>query len=884
MQPVEIKTRWAASVHPDNPLPEYPRPQLVRKGWRNLNGAWSYAITSLGVTKPSHYDGVILVPYPLESALSGVQRALRPDQLLWYRRVISMGTGNRGKKILLHFGAVDYRATVYVNDREIGTHSGGYQNFTFDITDALKAGTNNLVVKVFDPTDNGPNPHGKQTLRPEGILYTATSGIWQTVWLEVVPQTYIDSVSTTPDLDHSQVLVQAHVDGLDKDYSLQATVKGGNAVVVSQTLDGMTTLRIGNPRTWSPDDPFLYDIDVRLLRHGKVLDEVKSYFGLRKIEMKKDKLGKERIFLNGRYTYNLGVLDQGFWPDGLYTAPTDDALKFDIQAAKAMGFNTIRKHVKVEPQRWYYYCDKLGMLVWQDMVPPARATAEAHTEFEQEIGDTLTQLRNHPSVIMWVLFNEGWGAYDQERLARWIKAVDPSRLLNAHSGANLQHVSEWERHLDPPTLSRLMSGDSAPLIDEMKKGGAVDPQSWSGGDLMDIHVYPDPVFPAVESDQVRAIGEHGGLGVPIEGHTWTVLAGWGYESVTLDQMAKAYADMVGKLQSLEEQGLSASIYTQPYDVEREQNGLMSYDRAVIKIPLVTLKTINSRIVPTAHNYTAATKGFSVENVDRTPEAQRYATLLEDYKEGNRSVSLLKRLSALAIKQGDQGRASAVESEFIARTPWPYSKDVWAFILEVTRTSHDKGFEILRTRADQADAVLGENAAELAIRNVIGREEIAPYTSDHDHEPNWASIEKNTIGRYGVLGAEKVYGAEMIQYLDKKDWVNFGKYYMLYFETASGRSEYPIPTLSYELLTHVTDRKVLETATRVCGSMLNWRDLRGENNPTDVDTYANLLYKTGRHREALEWEEKAVGLSQGRDKEIVDHLAKMRAGQPTWATT
>lgn len=881
-QPLQIPTRWTASVTPDNALREYPRPQLVRQNWQNLNGLWNYAITPIEISKPTRYDGNILVPYPLESALSGVQKSLRPDQLLWYRRTIAMESMSEGRRVLLHFGGVDYQTSVYVNSREVGTHTGGYQSFTFDITDALKPGENELVVKVLDPTDVGPNPHGKQALHPQGIRYTSSSGIWQTVWLELVPPAYIENVTTTPDLDRGQLNVQVEMQGAQEGYTVEAIAKNGSAVVSRHTVNGSATLQIKHPHLWSPDDPFLYDLQVRLLRGSEVVDEVKSYFGMRKIEVRKNNVGIEQIFLNDRYTYNLGVLDQGFWPDGLYTAPTDEALKFDIQAIKAMGFNTIRKHVKVEPDRWYYYCDKLGVLVWQDMVPPGNGTSEAHAEFEREAGENLAQLHNHPSIVTWVLFNEGWGAYNQGRLAHWIKTLDPSRLLDAHSGPNIEHMAEWERHLDPSTLSKVLSGDSEPIVRELRLGGFQEPANWTGSDMTDVHVYPDPEIPPAQAGRARVLGEHGGIGVPIEGHTWNNIAGFGYVEVTPEQMARTYKGMVRKLKLLQTLGLSGSIYTQPFDVEGEQNGLMTYDRAVIKIPVGVIDGINSEIVPKPRNYIAATRGFTANNTDLASEAQRYAKLVAQYRKGDRNLSFLRQLSMAAIQQRDQALATEAGNEFIDRLPQPYSKDAWDFIQAVTRTSRDRGFDILRAQTEDVDAAMGENAAESTIRQVIGREEIDPYTSGRDSSPDWASIEKKTRAKYGVLGAEKVYGAEMIYYLGKEDWASFSKYYMLYFETATSRSEYSISDLSYTLLRYVVDADVLEAAAKVCGSSVDLEDTRGESDPIAIDTYANLLYKLGKKQEALEWEERAEQLSQGRDQDIAGHLKKMKAGQPTWS--
>jgi Glycosyl hydrolases family 2, sugar binding domain/Glycosyl hydrolases family 2/Glycosyl hydrolases family 2, TIM barrel domain len=885
MQPLQIQTRWAADVNPSNALPDYPRPQMMRGRWQTLNGLWNYAITAKDTVLPSQYAGTILVPYPLESALSGVRKSLKPTQLLWYRRAIMLRPEEAlGKRTLLHFGAVDYQASVYVNGFEVGSHTGGYQSFTFDITNQLKSGNNELIVKVSDPTDTGSNPHGKQSLDPREIFYTSSSGIWQTVWLETVPQTYVASLTMTPDVDHELLYLRVSLGGPINGYVTQATVMEGLSIVSrvdSKIVNGCITLPIRHPRLWSPGNPFLYDLKVRLLKGDRIVDEVKSYFGMRKVEVKKDPQGMERIFLNGRYTYNLGTLDQGFWPDGLYTAPTDAALKFDIQAIKAMGFNTIRKHIKVEPDRWYYYCDKLGMLVWQDMVPPGNSTTEARVEFEKEVKENLAQLNNHPSIVTWVLFNEGWGAYNQKRLAQWIKSLDPTRLLDAHSGPNVSHLSEWERRLDPSTLVRVMNGDIEPVVNELHQGG-FEPTNWVGSDLTDIHVYPNPEIPPAEVGQARVLGEHGGIGVQVERHAWNDIAGMGYVQVKPDQFARAYAAMVDRLKLLEACGLSASIYTQPFDVEQEQNGLMTYDRAVIKIPVDQLARVNAKMVPRARNYAAVTRGFSAQKVGVPPDAQRYAALVAEYRKGDRGQSFLRDLIVVALRQGDQRLATETGNEFIDRMPRPYSQSDWAFIQAITRTSRDKGFELLRSQPQKADAALGENVAEKTVRDVIGREEIQPYISQGGRGPDWSVLESAIIAKYGQLGAEKVYGAEMLDYLNKQEWADFGKYYVLYFKTALTRSEYSITDLSYNLFKHVSDSAVLETAVKVCRTSVDSGERRGQSDPTKIDTYANLLYKVGRYGEAIEWEEKAARLSEGHNHDIVDHLKKMKLGEPTWS--
>ena len=575
MQPLQIHTRWAASVDPAHALPEYPRPQLVRENWQNLNGLWNYAVTGKDGRVPQTFDGKILVPYPIESALSGVKKALLPDQLLWYQRAFMVKSPAAGERTLLHFGAVDYQATVFLNDRQVGEHAGGYQNFDLDITDALKPGTNTLLVKVYDPTDSGPNPHGKQTLKPEGVEYTATSGIWQTVWLERVPATYIQGLKLSPDVNSSRLRVDVDVSGDRAGLEIEAVARVGKAIIATQRLSHGQTIElpIKNPRLWSPDGPFLYDLQLRLLRGTTTVDQVQSYFGMRKIELKKDDTGVPRIYLNDRFTYNLGVLDQGFWPESLYTAPTDAALRSDIETFKEMGFNTIRKHIKVEPERWYYYCDKVGMLVWQDMVPPADDSWGARSEFETEAKENIAQLYNHPSITTWVIFNEGWGAFDQNRIDSWIKQLDASRLVSGDSGSSLITTID-----SPSTVIVGFAGTDS--------------------DINDFHTYPNPYLSVANPEKAQVIGEYGGVGVPVEEHDWKPSEGWGYITVSQQDLAKKYQDMAKKLKDMEAQGLSGSIYTQPYDVETELNGLMTYDREVIKIPLTELNQVNKTLTAT----------------------------------------------------------------------------------------------------------------------------------------------------------------------------------------------------------------------------------------------------------------------------------------------
>jgi len=564
MQSVPIQSRWAAQVSPSNALPEYPRPQLVRKQWTNLNGLWEYAITDSVGRRPEHFEGKILVPYAIESALSGVKKALQPNQRLWYRRVFEQPALKTGERLLLHFGAVDYQASVYVNGTLVGGHTGGYQEFTLDVTEALKAGENDLTVMVTDPTDKGINPKGKQVLEPGGIMYTATSGIWQTVWLEPVAAVHIDKLSMTPDVDGGFLSLTVKSAEDVSGYTVVATAAKGGSVTggVNEAL----RLPVAHAHLWSPEDPYLYDLSVKLLYKGKVVDVVQSYFGMRKIAIAKDEQGVSRIFLNGKYTYNLGVLDQGFWPDGIYTAPTDEALRYDVEAIRSMGFNTIRKHIKIEPARWYYWCDKLGMLVWQDMPYPATETEAGRREFEAENVVNMEQLHNYPSIVCWVLFNEGWNSYDQQRLTEWMKQEDPSRIINGHTGGNYCGNCPQDSTL-----------------------------RWISSDMADIHDYPGPGIAPAVAGKAMVLGEWGGVHVTIPGHVWNPEKGFGYIDSKAEAFAGKYDSMMVQLKGLERRGLSASIYTQPFDVEGEENGLMTYDRAVFKIPVDKIRSINVRM-------------------------------------------------------------------------------------------------------------------------------------------------------------------------------------------------------------------------------------------------------------------------------------------------
>ncbi len=570
-KPIEgkIMTRWAKDVSPDCVHPEYPRPQMVRNEWKNLNGLWRYAIRPKDAARPQDFDGQILVPFAIESALSGVGKTVSKDNRLWYRRTFDLPASWSDHRVLLHFGAVDWDATVWVNGEELGSHKGGYDPFSFDITNALKAqGPQEIVVSVWDPTSEGPQARGKQIRNPHGIWYTPVTGIWQTVWLEPVNKTYIRSLKITPDVDARQVRIvvdAANADGC----AFEAKVPGAAAAAVATAGD--ITVRIAEPKLWSPDSPHLYDLVVRITKGGRVLDTVHGYFGMRKIAVQKDDAGVNRLFLNNAPLFQYGPLDQGWWPDGLYTAPSDAALRYDIEVTKQLGCNMLRKHVKVEPARLYYWCDKLGLLVWQDM-PNGNNNPGSRDQFEFELKRMIDAFYNHPSIVMWVPFNEGWGQYDTERITEWVKQYDPTRLVNNASGWTDKGV----------------------------------------GDVHDIHAYPGPACPPLEESRAVVLGEFGGLGLPIAGHTWQDQKNWGYRSYeTSEALTDAYIVLLQKLRPLIGNGLAAAVYTQTTDVEIEVNGFMTYDRALIKMDaeriaeaarkLYLPPPVVTTIVPTSEN-------------------------------------------------------------------------------------------------------------------------------------------------------------------------------------------------------------------------------------------------------------------------------------------
>lgn len=568
-----LTTPWGERLEENRILTEYPRPQMRRDSYLNLNGRWEYAITDSD-EPPLRWDGTILVPFSPESALSGVGRTLRPGETLWYRREVTVPEGflPRDGRLLLHFGAVDQEAAVYLNGVLLGSHTGGYNAFTLDATDALGP-RNILVVRVHDVTDAGFHSRGKQKTRRGGIWYTPQSGIWQTVWMEAVPRHYIESLRIVPLFDQSAV---------------EVTVRCAQPLQCEATVDGRTVpftsgepARIPMPdfRAWSPEDPFLYDLTVTL---GE--DRIESYFGMRKIEVRADRGGVMRLFLNGEPYFQSGLLDQGYWPDGLYTAPSDEALIFDIQTAKAMGFNMLRKHIKVEPMRWYYHCDRLGMLVWQDMPSGggkyrfstvtlplvtgvhrrdnryrafARASSQGRAEYMDELEEMVLQLFNAPSVALWVPFNEGWGQFDSTGVMERLRALDPTRPVDPASG--------WHDQ--------------------------------GAGDLRSLHVYFKPFrFRRDRRGRALALSEFGGYNLRVDGHCFSQ-KDYGYRR--LPDAAALWRDFARlyerQVLPAVPRGLCAAVYTQLSDVEDELNGLMTYDRRVVKLDAEDVRELNDRL-------------------------------------------------------------------------------------------------------------------------------------------------------------------------------------------------------------------------------------------------------------------------------------------------
>lgn len=571
-------TTWGEEVTAENAWTEYPRPQLVRENWTNLNGNWDYTITSATVQEiPEQWTGTILVPFCLESELGGVKRLLEVDEALWYHRAFA-ATLKTEHQTLLNFEAVDYRCQVYVNGKKVGEHQGGNNPFSVDATSAIRNGMNELVVRVEDETE-GFQLRGKQVLNPHGIFYTQVSGIWQTVWMEQVPSQFVEDLDLATDAAKGTITVRADLGGKGPAKTLRVVVKDGDHIVAEAEGDAAeVSVTVPDAKLWSPKSPHLYILEISLVSaDGKVIDTVGSYAGIRSVGKMRDADGHLRMTLNGAPIFHLGPLDQGWWPDGLLSPPSDEAMRFDIEFLKLAGFNMIRKHIKIEPRRYYYHCDLLGMMVWQDQVSGGRNPAwtrldpnphdaewplAAHEQFMREFERMIDSLDSHPSIVVWTPFNEAWGQHLTMSVGEWAVKRDPSRIINIASGGNF----------------------------------------WPVADVVDHHEYPHPNFPFDDSrfkDFVQVVGEFGGHGYPIKNHLWEDTgAVWGYGDLpkTLVELNQRYQVSCEKLADLKSQGIAAGVYTQTTDVETEINGLMTYDRRVIKISPEELQRLNSLVL------------------------------------------------------------------------------------------------------------------------------------------------------------------------------------------------------------------------------------------------------------------------------------------------
>ena len=580
-----IKTRWFKEIDKSCPLSEYPRPQLERENWMCLNGEYDYAVTDSNSDKPEKYNGKILVPFSIESEASGVQKPLSPDERLWYRRYFTLGDEFKNKRTILNFGAVDWQCTVWVNSVLVGEHTGGYNPFSFDITDTLKDGENELVVKVYDPTDAGHQQRGKQVNKTHGFWYTATSGIWQTVWLEPVNHCRIEKIKLLPDIDKSVINVEV-ITNCSCSSKLYAKVLDGDTVVFDGEIAAKAEIPVPDAKLWSPENPFLYDLVITLDCDGEK-DEVKSYFGMRKYSIVKDSAGIPRLALNNKPYFQKGLLDQGYWPESQLTAPTDDAMIFDIEKMKELGYNMLRKHIKTEPLRWYYHCDRLGMLVWQDMISGGqyignilagalpnlnihvkdnmyksfkRGNPEWREEFRQELWGMIDSLYNCVSICCWVPFNEGWGQFDAKEIGTKVKEIDPSRFVD--------HASGWHDQ--------------------------------GGPDFRSMHRYIVPVTPPFKYElkgRPYVLSEYGGYSWNIKGHVWNAARSFGYimysDSKALSKACKKLHEK--QIIPLIKKGLCATVYTQVSDVEFEVNGIYTYDRKVLKIDEQAIININKKL-------------------------------------------------------------------------------------------------------------------------------------------------------------------------------------------------------------------------------------------------------------------------------------------------
>ncbi len=574
-----IKTQWAENLDINNVRNEYPRPIMQRERWKNLNGLWNYAILPKGKTKPDKFDSQILVPFAVESSLSGVGKSVGEKNELWYQRQFIIPSSWKGNNILLNFGAVDWKCDVWVNGIKVGGHTGGYTPFSLNITSALKTkGENTLTVRVWDPTDKGTQPRGKQVSKPHGIWYTPVTGIWQTVWLEPVPQTHIESLRTTPDIDAKTLTIAIRHNGDSGHILNEVLIKNevGETIASGKSVNGMP-VEVAMPedvKLWSPESPVIYDMEVNIFDQDmRKLDSVDSYTAMRKYSTARDAEGVVRLQLNNKDIFQFGPLDQGWWPDGLYTAPSHEAMVFDIDKTKELGFNMIRKHIKVEPATWYTHCDRKGIIVWQDMPSgdtnpewqrhryfdgiEKQRSSESEATYRKEWQEIIDCLYNYPCIGMWIPFNEAWGQFKTPEITAWTKQYDPSRLVNPASGGNF----------------------------------------YTCGDVLDLHNYPGPALYLYDAQRANVLGEYGGIGLALKDHLWTPDKNWGYiKFKNSEEVTEQYEKYAKDLLRMVPKGFTGAVYTQTTDVESEVNGFYTYDRKVLKMIPERIHAINEKLI------------------------------------------------------------------------------------------------------------------------------------------------------------------------------------------------------------------------------------------------------------------------------------------------
>ena len=673
-----VETRWAKTVSSRDPLPDYPRPQFVRSRWKSLNGIWEF-----GTGEQSTFDRKILVPYAVETAASGI---MEHHDRLWYRRSFTVPKNWKGQNVVLHFDAVDYETEVSVNGHRFGVHRGGYEPFSYDVTPFLTSSENQeLIVRVFDPTESGGQPRGKQTTKPGGIMYTPTSGIWQTVWMEPVPKVAVDSIKIVPDIDRNEIKLTINSKSAK---TAEFTIRDGRTEISKGliTTNELQTIKIDGPaKLWSPKSPFLYGLEIQAIDGNKPTDRVKSYFGMRKISLGKV-AGVTRLLLNNQPVFQIGPLDQGYWPESGLTPPTEEALKSDILTMKRFGFNMVRKHIKVEPARWYYWTDRLGLLVWQDMPspnsyidnpPPINKPA-----FEKQVRDVIDNHFNVPSIVMWVVFNESQARHDTARLAHLVKSLDPSRLVNRDSGAGYE-TNESEV-----------------------------------GDVDDVHSYPAPGVSGPSDRQALVCGEYGGLGLIVKGHTWKP-DGWGYALLTNPRdVEDVYGQFTAKLLGFRNRnGLSAAVYTQLSDVEIESNGLMTYDR-ILKVNPSRIALANRFAYPVPVFQTV------VPTSEETKQTWRYTfgTPTSDWSNPN--------FDDQSWQGGPGGFGHSEAPGNPLGTEWS-SSDVWlrrSFTIPKTAVSNLKNL-MIRDCHDEDIEVFINGVKAYSAEGFIGDYEVRPITKE-----------------------------------------------------------------------------------------------------------------------------------------------------------